>query len=88
MPIVIGRDSIGKNLQRQRSDGLAEAVIPKTISERSEKKRGSFATHASKREQNSSDDPPGGGFHHNMDDCFPAADAKRERRFAISVRNE
>jgi hypothetical protein len=47
MPIIVGRDRIGKNLQWERSDGLAEAVIPKTIAESSEKERSRFAAYAS-----------------------------------------
>jgi len=85
MPIVIRRNGIGKNLQGKRGDGLAEAVIPKTISESGEKERGCFAAHTSERQQNPSDDPLGRGLHHNMDDRFPTANAKRERSFAVSI---
>src|SRR5262249_30209036 len=37
MPIIVGRNGIGKNLQRQRRDRLTEVVVPKTITESSEK---------------------------------------------------
>jgi hypothetical protein len=47
MPIIVGGDRIGKNLQWERSDGLAKAVIPKTIAESSEKERSRFAAYAS-----------------------------------------
>src|SRR5437868_8188314 len=46
MPVVIGRNRIGENLQRERRDWLAKAVIPKPIAERREKKRCRFAAHA------------------------------------------
>src|SRR6266511_4295992 len=51
MPIVIRRNGIGKNLQRQCGNGLAEAVVPKAISESGEKKRRCFAAHTSERER-------------------------------------
>src|SRR6266508_3437687 len=85
MPIVIRRNGIGKNLQRQCGNGLAEAVVPKAISESGEKKRRCFAAHTSEREQNPRDDPLGRGLHHNMDDCFPTANTERERGFAVSI---
>ena len=88
MPIVVGRNRIGKNLQWERSDGLAEAVIPKTIAESSEKERSRFAAHASEGEQNPGDDPLGRGLHHNVDNCFPPANAQRERGFAITIRHQ
>ena len=56
MPIVIRRNGIGKNLQRKRGDGLAEAVIPKTITESGEKKRRCFAAHTSESKENPGDD--------------------------------
>src|SRR4029077_18845796 len=86
MPIIVGRDCIGKNLQWERSDGLAEAVIPKTIAESSEKKRSRFAAYASKGEQNPGDDPLGRCLHHDMDNCFPPANTQGERGFAITIR--
>ena len=86
MPIVVGRDRIGKNLQRERSDGLAEAVIPKAIAESSEKKRSRLAAHASEGEQNPGDDPLGRGLHHDVDNCFPPANTQGERGFAITIR--
>ena len=85
MPIVIRRNCIGKNLQWERGDRLTEAMIPKTISESGEKERGCFASHASESKQNPGDDPFGRGFHHDVDDCFPAANAKCERGFAIAI---
>ena len=88
MPIVVGRNSVGKNLQRQRRDWLTEAVIPESITKSSEKKRRRFAANASQSEQNAGDDPLGRCLHHDMDDCFPTADAKRERRLAIAVRHK
>ena len=57
VPVIVGRDRIGKNLQRERRDRLAEAVIPKTIAESSEKQRSRFAAHTSEGEQNPRDDP-------------------------------
>ena len=57
MPVVIGRNRIGENLQRKRSDRLAEAVIPKPVAESCKEKWGRFAAHTGKREQNPGDDP-------------------------------
>src|SRR5438309_3905494 len=85
MPIVIRRNGIGKNLQGKRGDGLAEAVIPKTITERGEKERRRFAAHTSESKENPGDDPLGSSLHHDMDDCFPTGDAKRERGFTVSI---
>ena len=56
MPIVVRRNGIGKNLQRKRGDGLAKAVIPKSIAESGKKKWGRFAAHASERQQDAGDD--------------------------------
>src|SRR5258707_602327 len=86
VPVVVGRDRIGKNLQWERSDGLAETVIPKTIAESSEKKWGRLAAHAGEGEQNPGDDPLGRGLHHDMDNCFPPANTQGEGGFAITVR--
>ena len=86
VPVVVGRDRIGKNLQRERSDGLAEAVIPKTIAESSEKERSRFAAYASKGEQNPGDDSLGRRLHHDVDNCFPPADTQGEGGFAITIR--
>ena len=88
MPIVIWRNGIGKNLQRQSGDGLTEAMVPKTITKSGEKKRGCLATDASESEQDPRDDSLGCRFHHDVDNCFPAADAKGERGFAIPVWHE
>src|SRR5437868_13900722 len=66
MPVVIGRDRIGKNLQWKRSDRLAKVVIPKPVAESSKKKGRCFAAYAGQREQNSGDDSPGRSLHHNM----------------------
>src|SRR4030095_3714190 len=76
---------VSKKLQRERRNGLIETMVPKTISESREKKRRGFAADTSEREQNPGDDPLGRGLHHNMDDCFPTANAKRERGFAVSI---
>src|SRR5438270_9800073 len=56
MPVVIGRDCIGKNLQWERCDRLAETVIPKSIAKSRKEKRRRLAAHARKREQNPGDD--------------------------------
>ena len=85
MPIVIGGDRIGKNLQRERSDGLTEAVIPKTIAEGSEKERSGFAAYASEGEQNPGDDPLGRCLHHDVNNCFPPANTQGKGRFAIAI---
>src|ERR1044071_925841 len=85
MPIVIGGNSIGKNLQRQCCNRLTKVVIPEPIAEGCEKKRCSLATNPSQSEQNPRNNPPGGCLHDDVDDCFPAAHAKRERRFAVTV---
>jgi hypothetical protein len=86
MPIIVGRDRIGKNLQWERSDGLAKAVIPKTIAKSSEKERSRFAAYASQGEQNPGDDSPGRGLHHDVDNCFPPANTQGEGGFAITIR--
>src|ERR1039457_6996972 len=36
MPVVVGRNRVGKNLERHRGDGFGEAVRPKTIAQRGE----------------------------------------------------
>src|SRR5205823_15020143 len=56
MPIVVRRDCIGKNLQRQGSNRLTKAVIPKSIAESGKKERSGFTAHPGESEQNSSDD--------------------------------
>ena len=78
MPVIIGRDRIGKNLQRERRDRLAEAVIPKTIAESCEKQRSRFAAHTSEGKQNPRDDPLGRRLHHDVDNCFPPANTQGE----------
>src|SRR5205823_5413900 len=88
MPVVIGRNGISENLQWKRSNGLIEAVIPKTVTKSGEKKWRRLATSASQGEQNPGNDALGSGLHHDMDDCFPTADAKRERRLPIAVRHK
>src|SRR6266699_4463696 len=45
MPVVIGRNRIGKNLQWKRSDRLAKVVIPKVVPESRKKKWRCFAAH-------------------------------------------
>ncbi len=85
MPIVVGRNCIGKNLQWQRSNGLTETVVPKAIAKCGEKKGRRLAADACQGKQNSGNDALGRGLHHDMDDCFPTADAKREHRLAVSV---
>src|SRR5580765_820351 len=88
MPVVIGRNCVGENLQRQCSDGLGKAVIPKPISKSSEKKRGGLSADACERQQNASNDPPGCSLHYDVDDCFPSADTQGERSFAITIGNQ
>src|SRR6476620_5521852 len=56
MPVVIGRNGIGKNLQGERCDRLTQAVVPKPVAESSEKERCRFAANARQRQQNASDD--------------------------------
>ncbi len=88
MPIVVGRDCIGKNLQWERSNRLAKAVVPKSIAESREKERSGFAAHASESEQNPSDDAFRRGFHHDVHDRFPPADTQGKRGFAITIWHE
>src|SRR2546430_16739086 len=79
MPIVIRRNGIGKNLQRKRGDGLVEAVIPKTITESGESKRRCSAAPPTESKENPGEASRGCRLPNDMDDCFPPADAKRER---------
>src|SRR5262245_54091340 len=88
MPIVVRRNRIRKNLQRQRRNRLGQTVIPETITEGGKKKRSRFAAHSGESEQNSSNDSSGRGLHYDVNDGLPPADPKRERGFAKSVRNE
>jgi hypothetical protein len=88
VPIVIGRDRVGKNLQGERRNGLTEAVVPKSIAESGEKKRSSFAPHTSESQQNPSNDTLRRGFHHDVHNRFPPADTQSERSFAISIRHK
>src|SRR5205823_2472478 len=73
MPIIVGRDRIRKNLQWQRGDWLAEAVIPKMIAESGEKERSRFAANTSEGEKDPGNNPLGRSLHHDVDNCFPPA---------------
>jgi len=81
MPVVIGRNCVGENLQRQCGDGLSKAVIPKPISKSSEKKRGPVSppirANASKMPVMM---PLDAVFNYNMDDCLPPADQRSAKR--------
>ena len=85
MPVVIGRDRIGKNLQWERRDRLTQTVIPKPVAKGCEEKGRRFAAHAGKCKQNPGDDPLRCGLHHNVNDRFPPAHAECERGLTISV---
>ena len=36
MPVVVGRDGVRVDLQRQRGDGLVEPLVPESVAERGE----------------------------------------------------
>src|SRR6266436_1189666 len=87
MPIVVRRDGVSKNLQRQRGDRLTQVMIPKSVPESGEKERRRFAADARQCQQNASNDPLGRSLHHDMHDCFPTAYPESKRGFAISIRH-
>src|SRR5438874_8760336 len=85
MPIVIRRNCVGKNLQRQRRDRLGQIVVPKTVPESGEKERRGLAADARQCQQNASNDSLGGSLHHHMHNRFPTAYPESKRGFTIPV---
>ena len=59
VPVVVGRDGVRVDLQRQRGDGLVQALVPEAIAERREEQRRRLAG------------DPGDRHHHAGDDAGP-----------------
>ena len=73
MPVVVGRNGVGENLQRQRGDRFGQIVIPKAVAEGGEEQRRGFAGDARQRQQHAGDDALRRGAHDDVHDGFPAA---------------
>src|SRR5271167_1090889 len=61
VPIVIRRNSISENLQRQRRGWLIQFQVPKLISESGEQQRGGFSRNASESQHTSGNHASRGG---------------------------
>ena len=88
VPVVVGRNGVVENLQRQRGDGVGQFVRPEAVAEGGEQQRRGFAGHARQREQDAGDDAFERGAHDDLHDGAPLGDAQRERGFAVAVRHE
>ena len=87
VPIVIRRDSVSVNLQRQRRGWLVQFQVPKLISESREQQRGSFPSHAGKGQHAAGDDARRSGTQRNGKRGPPPRDAEPVGRFANHVRH-
>src|ERR1022692_5111317 len=59
VPIVIGRNGVGKNLQRERRGGLIQFQVPKLISKGGKQQGGGFSRHPGKRQHAAGDHSSG-----------------------------
>src|ERR1035437_8106189 len=55
VPIVIGRNGVGKNLQRERRGGLIQFQVPKLISKGGKQQGSGFSRHPGKRQHAAGD---------------------------------
>src|SRR5215510_9266653 len=88
VPVVIGRDRVRKDLERQRRDRLVESVVPEAISERREEQRRRLAGDARDSHHDARDDPGTRRRQDHAQQDLPLLDPERQGRLAQGARNQ
>ena len=83
MPVFVGRDGVGEDLDGERRDGLRHARAEVAVVERCEERRRGFAGHTRQRQHDTGDDAGRSRRQHDTEDRPRTRCAERQRTSRI-----